>query len=338
MSGTIAVTENPGEGCLIERIARARRLVLMTHVDPDADGLGSQIGFYEAALAAGKEIVIVNDDPCPVRYRWLDPRGVIADWNSAAGAIAGADLALLFDANEPARAGRPLLALQAAGVDVLLVDHHQLSANATVGGLVATRFSSSGELTYRLIEALGWPVDRHVAHGLYAAMSFDTASFRFLRNNPETLRVAATLQATGLDTNPIQEALFASRPFTETILLGRILERIERTPDGRVAWAVVPADAIGDLEVARDAVGEAMPFVIGIEGVRAAAMFKPGRQPGQWKLSLRAKAGVVVGDIASRRGGGGHAQAAGATLEGDIDALVAAIVRELIDAAAAGID
>ncbi|MEY3014182.1 MAG: hypothetical protein RIT45_2917 [Pseudomonadota bacterium] len=326
------VTADPRDPWLLEQIRSARRLALMTHVDPDADGLGSQIGFLHAARAAGKDAVIVNDDPCPSRYRWLDEAGDIRDFDTAAANLQGCDLGLCFDANEPGRAGRPLAALQKAGVPVLLVDHHRLAADNPMQGLVATHFSSSGELTFRLIEALGWSLDARAAAGLYAAMSFDTGSFRFLRNNPDTLRVAAALQAVpGLDTNPIQEALFASRPFAETVLLGRILERIERSADGRVAWAVIPPEATDGLDVPRDAVGEAMPFVIGIEGVLAAAMFKPGRVPGQWKLSLRAKAGTVVGDIATRRGGGGHDQAAGATLTGDIESLRAEIVAELQD-------
>lgn len=323
------VTADPAAPWLLERIHAAERIALMTHVDPDADGLGSQLGFFHAARAAGKDVVIVNDDPCPARYRWLDPEAVIGDFDGAAADLEGVELGLCFDANEASRAGRPLAALQQAGVPVLLVDHHRLRDGNPLQGLVATRFSSSGELTYRLLQALGWQVGAEAARGLYAAMSFDTGSFRFLRNDPDTLRVAAELQATGLDTNPIQEALFASRPYAETVLLGRILERIQRSADGQVAWAVVPPEAIADLDVPRDAVGEAIPFVVGIEGVRAAAMFKPGRNPGEWKLSLRAKAGVVVGDIATRRGGGGHDQAAGATLAGDIDALRDEILAEL---------
>lgn len=325
----LAVTDDPAAPWLLGQIRAGRRLALMTHVDPDADGLGSQLGFLHAARAAGVEAVIVNDDPCPERFRWLDPAGDIRSFDEAAGDLHGCDLGLIFDANEPARAGRPLAALAEAGVPVLLVDHHRLRPGNPMRGLVASQFSSSGELTFRLLEALGWPVDASAAAGLYAAMSFDTGSFRFLRNQAETLRVAAALQATGIDTNPIQEALFASRPFDETRLLGRILDRIERSPDGSVAWAVVPAEVTAGLSVARDAVGESMPFVIGIDGVRAAALFKPGRQPGQWKLSLRAKAGVVIGDIATRRGGGGHDQAAGVTLEGDVAALLPEIIAEL---------
>ncbi len=323
------LTDQIDDPWLLQRLRAARKIACITHIDPDADGLGSQLGFLRAARASGREAVIVNDDPCPARYRWLDRQGEVGDFDNDAAALQGCDLGLLFDANEEGRAGRPLRALQAAGVPVLLVDHHAVGPRCTLQGLVATRFSSSGEVAFRLLTALGWPIDAGVAEPLYAAISFDTGSFRFLRNDPETLRAAAALLATGFDANPLQEALFASRPFAETLVLARVLGRIERSADGRVAWAVVPPDAVADLDVARDAVGECMPFVIGIEGVQAAALFKPGRAPGEWKLSLRSKAGTPVGHICTERGGGGHAHAAGATLYGEVAPLVVDVIAEL---------
>lgn len=327
-------TASAHEPWLLAKIGAARSIACLTHVDPDADGLGSQLGFLRAARAAGRDAFVVNDDPCPERYRWLDPEAVIGHLDDPPArarldALGPQDIVLIFDANEPARVGRPLPAVRQRGVPVLLVDHHEAGPRCDLDGLVATRFSSSGELTFRLVEALGWPITAAVAAPLYAAMSFDTGSFRFLRNQPETLRVAATLLATGFDADPIQEALFASRPFAETKVLARVLNCLRRSDDGRVAWAVVAPSALADLDVPRDAVGETMPFVIGIEGVLAAALFKPGRAPGEWKVSLRSKAGTTIGQVATERGGGGHAHAAGMTLQGDIAAIEADIIAAL---------
>ncbi len=322
-------TDWPFAPWFLERLRSARRIVAMTHVDPDADGLGSQVAFATAAAAAGVDVVIVNEDPCPVRYGWIDPHGLVRSFDVAADALDGADLGLIFDANEIGRARRPAEALRAVGVDVWVVDHHAVRPDAVVTGCVATDFSSTGELCFRLIEALGWQLSPDAARGIYGAMSFDTGSFRFLRNQPNTLRVAADLIATGLDTNPIQEALWASRPFEETVLLGRVCSQIQRSPGGTVAWAVVDADTTAGLAVSRDAVGEAMPMVIGIEGVVAAAMFKPGRRDGEWKVSLRSKTAATIGHVAEARGGGGHAHAAGCTVQGPLGPLVEAVVQEL---------
>ena len=92
-------TESPSDATLLATIRGARRLVCITHVDPDADGLGSQLGFCRAARNAGIDAVIVNDDPCPIRYRWLDGKGDVGDFDANADQLDGADLALLFDAN-----------------------------------------------------------------------------------------------------------------------------------------------------------------------------------------------------------------------------------------------
>ncbi len=322
----------PFEQWFLDRIEGASRIALMTHVGPDADGLGAQVAFCAAAAKAGKTAVIVNNDPLPKRYQWLDRAQCVLDIERAGHALVDVDLGLVFDTHDAARAGRPHSALTARGVDVMVLDHHQVSADADVQGVVATEFSSTGELCYRLLQALGWPIDAEVAHGIYSAMSFDTGSFRYLRNQGSTLRVAAELLDTGLDANPIQEALFASRPPQETLLLGRILDRIRFAADGKIAWVVAEQSIAEGLNVTRDAFGEAIPFVVGIEGVLAAAMLKPGARADQWKLSLRSKTEVTIEHIARKRGGGGHAHAAGATLTGEPQQLMAAVVAELCDA------
>ncbi|MCO4762217.1 MAG: DHH family phosphoesterase [Myxococcales bacterium] len=328
------LTKTPFEPWFIERLQAARKIALMTHVDPDADGLGSQVAFCLAARQAGVDVVIVNEDPCPERYAWIDPRNVVQRFEDGVSSLDGVDLGLIFDAHEISRARRPAEALRAAGVDVWVVDHHAVAPHTEVTGCVATDFSSTGELCFRLLERLGWALDADAALGIYGAMSFDTGSFRFLRNQPNTMRVAAALLDTGLDANPIQEALWASRPFDETVLLGRICSQIQVSDDGSVAWAVVPEEMLEGLAVGRDAIGEAMPMVIGIAGVQAAAMFKPGRAPGQWKVSLRSKTAVTIGHIAQGRGGGGHAHAAGCSVQGDLDGHVQAVIGEMLAATA----
>ena len=320
---------------LLERIRAAPAIVLSTHVGPDADGLGSQLAFARAARAMGKKAVVVNEDPLPRRYRWLDPHGDIGHFDRDAGKLQHAALGLLFDTHEVARAGRPAQWLTAHGVDVWVVDHHAVRRDLPVQGVVATEFSSSGELVFRLLEALRWPVDAVAAQALYAAMSFDTGSFRFLRNQAETLRVAATLLDTGFDANPLQEALFASRPRDEVRLLGRVLAALQFAADGRIAWTALGPDIGHGLQLADDAIGETIPHLIGIEGVQIAMQLRPGRKAGEWKLSLRSKTAVRIGHVAEHFGGGGHDHAAGATLSGEKEALAAEVLAMLVAALAA---
>jgi phosphoesterase RecJ-like protein len=320
---------HPFEPWVLERIAQARSIALMTHMGPDADGLGSQLAFCAAARLQGVQVCVVNEDPLPERYRWLDPLGLAGHFERDAARLQGVDLGLIFDAHELPRAARPAAWLQQRGVDVWTMDHHTVAPDADVQGVVATDFSSTGELVYSLIRALGWPVDQDVARGIYAAISFDTGSFRFVRNQARTFRVAAELLETGLDANPIQEALFASRTRGEVELLGRLLNLVEFAAGGRIAWLACDDTITEGLEVAPDAIGEAIPTLIGIEGVLIAMMLKPGKKPGEWKLSLRSKTAVTIGSVARKYGGGGHEHAAGATLSGDVATLVPQILAEL---------
>ncbi len=319
----------PFEPWLLERIQAARHIVLSTHVGPDADGLGSQLAFVRAARATGRTAVVVNEDPLPQRYAWLDPAGDIGHFDRDAARLADVDFALLFDTHEVDRAGRPAQALRQAGVDVWVVDHHAVKPDLELQGCVATEFSSSGELVFRLLHALNWPIDAVAARALYAAMSFDTGSFRFLRNQSNTLRVAADLLDTGFDANPVQEALFASRTRAETLLLGRVLAQMQFAGNGRIAWAALGPEIGEGLTLADDAIGETIPHFVGVEGVFVAMQLKPSRKPGDWKLSLRSKAAVKIGDVARHFGGGGHEHAAGATLQGEKDQLAAQVLAML---------
>lgn len=307
----------PFESWLLEGIQRAERLVLMTHVGPDADGLGAQLAFARAAELAGKQVHIVNEDPCPARYGWLDPQRRIGSYADHADRLESADMALIFDANEVERALRPARRAVELGVPLWVVDHHPCSPDLQVQGVIAVDFTSSGELVWQLVKALGWPVDAEVAASVYAAISFDTGSFRFLRNQARTFEVAAELLKTGMDANPIQEALFASRPRGELLLLGRIIDQVRFAGQGRIAWALLTEEVTAGLDVAEDALGEVIPTLIGIDGVLIAAMVKPGREAGEWKISLRSKAAVKVGYVMRALGGGGHDHAAGATLTGE---------------------
>lgn len=332
------LSDFPFEPWLLAGLQRAQRLVLMTHVGPDADGLGSQLAFARAAELAGKQVSIVNEDPCPTRYGWMDPLRRIGAYADHAHLLEGADLALIFDANEVERAQRPARRAIELGIPLWVVDHHPCSPDLQIQGVIAVDFSSSGELVWQLVKALGWPVDAEVAAAVYAAISFDTGSFRFVRNQARTFEVAAELLRTGMDANPIQEALFASRPRGELLLLGRVIQQVRFAGQGRIACALLTDEVTAGLDVAEDALGEVIPTLIGIDGVLIAAMVKPGRQPQEWKISLRSKAVVKVGYVMRALGGGGHDHAAGATLMGDPAPQLQAILAQLEQALAEQVD
>jgi phosphoesterase RecJ-like protein len=317
---------------LLDRVRQAKRMVLMTHVGPDADGLGSQLAFALAARQQGVQVAIVNDEPLPPRYGWLDPEQLVQSYDTAAQALDGADLGLIFDAHEVQRAARPAQHLVAAGVPVWVVDHHPPKPELALQGVIAAKFSSTGELVYELLQALGWPVTQAVAAPIFAAIAFDTGSFRFVRNDPQTFRVAAALLETGLDVAPIQEALFASKPRAEVELLGRVLSEVRFAAEGRVSYALLRPEITAGLALDGDALGEVIPTLINIDGVLAAVLLKPGKTPQEWKLSLRSKDAVTVGHVARIRGGGGHDHAAGATLTGDAENLMKTLVAEVVAA------
>lgn len=312
---------------LAATIQAAEVIAVATHRGPDPDGLGAALAFLHAGRRAGKRVVSLLAEPVPARWAWVDPDGLLAPQTHGDPTGAPPDdiaLGLVFDAHTAARAGAPTEALGARGVPVVCVDHHVTGPDA-LPGIVATDRNATAEVVLDLLDALGWPLDAVVGTPLYAALAFDTGSFRHVRNDPSTFRRAARLLEAGVDAGPINSALFAERSAAETHLLAVLLQRIELHDDGRVALLSVPPALLAEHGVDPEAAAVATPHVLGIAGVQAAGILRPTETDGVWSWSLRARRGVDVRSLATAHGGGGHTLAAGAEVRGPFDA-----VRQLL--------
>lgn len=323
-----------GAAPALERLRAARRLVLTTHRGPDPDGLATQVAVARALRARGVDVRVVNGDPLPPRLAFLDPDGLIERWRDVDGPalLDAADAVVLVDVADIDRTGDLEKPLEARRDKVLALDHHLPEARS-VGGVVDPDVSSCGELGWRLLGWLGAPIDAGTATALYTAITYDTSSFRWLRNQPGTLRVAAELIAAGADAGAIQEALWGARPKDHARLVARAVEAAQWECDGRLAWVVIDDELTRDLTVDREAYREVIGTLLGIDGVVVAASFQvEGKRRSTVRLSLRSKLSTPVVSVARRHGGGGHAHACGATVTGK---KAQATIRDVLDAVAA---
>ena len=318
----IAGVDIPEE--FLAAVGRAKRLVLMTHRGPDGDGLGSQLALAEALGAAGREVAIINADPPPPRFRFLDPAGLLQVYRrQVAAAIRAADLALLVDTSEVSRAGPPAELRRRAGGPFLAIDHHP-PAEQSLEGLLVPERASTAEIVCALLDALDLPMSPRVATALYAGISYDTLSFRFVRGDPAPHAAAAELIARGANAERVQARLFR-QPRDFLRLLGRLLGEITYHAGGRVAMLGLTYAHAKGLDLDPDDVHDVVNVLNGIQGVDACAFV---RQTGRrdWRVNLRSAEGVEIDGIARAMGGGGHPRASGATRRGvPLDA----VMREL---------
>lgn len=305
-----------------EVLAAARSVLVLCHVQPDADTVGAALALGLTLARDGVLVQVSVGDPLPESLCALPGSELFVD---PADLRRDVDLVVTVDAPSPQRLG--VLAALASGPAVLVIDHHK--SNSRYGSLnfVDPQADSTTMLVAAVLEAWGRPIGPEVARCLYAGLSIDTGSFRWA--SPAALRLAATLIEIGVDNAELSRLLHDTHPFSWLPLLGRVLSS-----------AVLAADAVGGaglvyVVVAHDdwrahraeEVESIVDIVRTTQDAEVAAVFKEVA-PYRWSVSLRSK-GVDVSQVATGLGGGGHTLAAGYLADGPVEDLVAELTAAL---------
>ena len=310
-------------------LTAARHVALTTHVNPDGDGLGSEVALAHLLRATGVEVSIINPTPTPARFAFLfeDLPGVDRT-AEAIKALRKADLVCVLDIADSGRLGNLGHAVLEKKVPVVCVDHHASPGTLPDGPrYVDPTASATGELIYEMAIANGWPVTVPVARALYVALVTDTGGFRFSNTHPRTLRIAADLLETGIDPESIYLDVYAGAPEGRPRLLADTLQTLVVEPDVGLAWVTVPPGSIERYKLTPDDLDGIVEHPRSIEGVKLAMLFREMSQ-GRVKVSLRSVGDVDVAEFAHRFGGGGHSRAAGVALHGTLAEVQEKILRE----------
>lgn len=295
--------------------------VLTAHISPDGDSLGSMLALYEFLVRQGKQVVVALDDTIPDVFRMLPCWDVIRTVDEL-GKLKP-DLVVILDASTMDRIGR---VSEIVDAPTLNIDHHVSNQGFTDYRLLDSEAAATGEIVYRLLAEAKTPITKDMATNLYTAIATDCGFFRYANTRPGTMRIAAELLTYGVEPNTIAEAL--EQISLDTMrLTARVLQTMEFFADGKVAVIVVTRDMLEHDE----STDELINYPRKVEGVDVAVMLKQ-KDESFVKISMRSK-GVDVSRIAMQFGGGGHARAAGCSIEGSIDEarkkLLAVIVPEV---------
>ncbi len=306
------------------------RICLVTHVNPDGDGLGSEVAMLHLLRARGADVSITNPTPTPPRFDFLFSDIPDADRSAqAVKTIRQAGLILVLDISDLSRLGNLASAVAERGVPVACIDHHISSGTLPPGPrLVDPTAAATGELVAELAHQLHWPVPLPAARALYVALVTDTGGFRFSNTRPHTLRMAADLLEAGVDPEQIYLDVYAGSPEGRPRLLADVLQTlVVEVPPG-LAWVTVPSGALERHGVDPDDLDGVVEHARSIRGVRLALLFRE-MSGGRIKVSFRSVGGVDVAELARRFGGGGHAKAAGAAIGG----MMAEVQPQVLEAA-----
>jgi bifunctional oligoribonuclease and PAP phosphatase NrnA len=302
-----------------ELLRPGQRVCLTTHVNPDGDGLGSEVAMAHLLRQQGIDAVITNPTSTPGRLRFLFDQLPGVDRSAeAVKELRRADVILVLDISDLGRLGMLSTTVRDSGVPVACIDHH-VSEGVLPDGprFVDPSAAATGELVYELATANGWTVSEPVAQALYVAIVTDTGGFRFSNTRPATLRVAAELLERGVDPEEIYLEVYARAPEGRPRLLAEALQTLVVEPEYGLAWVTVPPGAIDRWKVTSDDLDGVVEFPRSIEGVRMALLFRE-MSGGRVKVSLRSVGRVDVAGFAKVFGGGGHTKAAGLAMVGSL--------------------
>ncbi len=307
-----------------ESIRKANKILLACHVRPDADALGSLLGLAAGLESLGKSVTAVSADGVPELYRFLP------GWEGVRTHAAGNwDLAIGLDADGSDRLG-PAEPTVLSAPEVIDIDHHTGPDPFGHVQLVDRTAAATGELVFELLEELGVDWTAGMAQCLMAAIVTDTGSFRYSNVTPRSFEIAAALVRLGAHPTPIYEAVYGSRPYEASVLLGRLLGNLRRTEDGRVVWAALSRQDFADLGLNSDATEGFVDQIRMVAGSEV-AVFLREETNGDIRVSLRSRGRANVAQVADEFGGGGHVPAAGCTLPGPLPAAVDRVIGSVVN-------
>jgi phosphoesterase RecJ-like protein len=292
----------------------ACRIAVFAHVDPDADAVGSVVGLTGGLRALGKEAVPFLSDPAPAYSRFL---AGTADIRSELPREPF-DVYVFADSADIERVG----SLYSENRDlfdrarILDLDHHRTNPLYGEVNYVDPGASSTSELVFRLLSQMHAPMDAETATALLFGIYGDTGAFQNGATTPGSMEVAAALTRLGGDVQTIAFQLFDRKRFSAAKLWGEVLSTISLDSERHIVTAWLSQAMLTGLGVSLDEAEGLTAYLRGIEEAQVIMLLKEG-EDGNIRVSLRSRPGIDVARIASALGGGGHTQAAGATLPDD---------------------
>ena len=298
--------------------------LVTTHHGPDGDAIGSLLAMHALLEAHGKQHVLYNADGVPDGLSFLPGADNVVDqvpdrrfaWT------------ILLDCGMPDRVGH-VYEEQAQYTQALVLDHHLTERDFGDVAYVDSDAAATGEIVYRLANAMGWTPTPDFASCAYAALLTDTGSFQFNNTNARVLKVASELAALGADPARIAEAVFSGQSKARVAMMGNVLESLRYYCGDRVAITSVRKNAMQQAGATKYDLEGLVNIPRSIAGVLVAVQIKEVDVDREYRVSLRSKPPVSVEAIARQFGGGGHRYAAGCTLEGTYDQVLSQLVAAI---------
>lgn len=326
MMTNLTTNENYDPERVLSALCRAGSALLLCHVSPDGDTLGSALALAERLRRMGKTVQVAVDGEIHRKYLCLKGAGEILKRGEAPKPF---DTAVAIDISDEKRIGC-YAGLFFGAENTVLIDHHETNPGFAQSNMIDGGAGSTGVVLYRLFPRLGGlALSLEEAVCLYAAISTDTGNFLYSSTGEESFSVMVDLLRAGLPLEEYGRIFHREKEYEFLDLLDLARKTLRVTADGQIAGMRV---TLQDLEQAhandthRDGIVDYAIDLVGVKYAYLASELKDGRT----KFSLRTLPGRDVAALAKSLGGGGHGQAAGVSLNLPMDQAVALIEKGLL--------
>jgi len=291
-----------------DKIKSAENIMLIAHVNPDGDALGSSLSLYPILKKMGKKVTVFNvTKPLPEYLDFLPNFEKVT--NKLPNKI---DLTISFDCGSFDRLG-----LEEKPSFLINIDHHISNTNYGDINVIEPHHASTSQVVYDILKYNNVEIDKESALCIYTALVTDTGSFQYESVNDKVFECAADLVRYGVKPDYVSKMLFQRDRLSRLRLLAKAYDTIEMCCDGKVAFVEVTKEMLEITGAIKDDTDTIVNSVRAIAPVEVACMLREDDEG--IKISLRSKNYADVSKVAVKYGGGGHIRAAGATIKDEFD-------------------
>lgn len=309
-------------------IGQAETIAICAHTSPDGDALGSELALAELIEVmwptARVTCLLADPDEVPRIYRFLPGSERLVHVGELEG---DPDLFICVDLSQPSRLNEAEAVLRRAG-KLAVIDHHPAAERFWDAGVVRADAAASGVIVAEYAMHLLGSLTQTMAQNLLCALVTDTGRFQYQNANPEAFEVASLLVDAGASPSEVALNVYQSDRLSYLHLSATVMGRITTFEHGKIAYSYATAADLATAAVPISECDGLVDLVRCVEGSEIALFLKevPG---GRVRGNLRAKSDRDISGVAREMGGGGHAAAAGFTVEGDIDQALSAVLPKL---------
>jgi phosphoesterase RecJ-like protein len=297
---------------IIEFIEKNDKFIITSHETPDGDALGSEYAMLVALRKLGKTARILNADPAPRKFAFVDPHGefeVLARKDQIPEDLEDYVLFIL-DVNDIKNIGQIATLILPRVREYFIIDHHDSETIQLSQNHIEQSASSTCEILYLLFRDLNVEIDLPMAQSLFMGIVYDTGSFVYPKTTALTFRIAHDLVGLGVDPNRTYVEVYESNSISSLVLMSKVLGTLELHYGGKVAVQTMDRDLILKSEAAYEEADQLINIPLRSADIRVSVFFKEDLE-GVRRCSLRSKGDIDVAAIAQSLGGGGHKTAAG---------------------------